>query len=236
MILGLRHIEKSFDGLKVLEDLTIEVEEGTLTCILGPSGSGKTTLLNIIAGIVKPDAGEMVGFAGHRVSYIFQETRLLKWKTVKGNIEFVLKDQLPPAVRKETVSRYLQLVGLQEFRDYYPEKLSGGMKQRVSLARAFAYPADILLMDEPFVALDLSLKLSLMRSFLDLWLAEPRSTFFVTHDIQEALFLGQEVFVLTPRPGTVKGHLTIEIPFSERDLRRRDMADYQETLHRLLTH
>ena len=235
MVLALRRIEKSFEGLKVLEDLTIEVEEGTLTCILGPSGSGKTTLLNIIAGIVKPDAGEMVGFAGRRISYIFQETRLLKWKTVKGNLEFILKDQLPPAVRKETISRYLRLVGLEEFQDYYPEKLSGGMKQRVSLARAFAYPADILLMDEPFVALDLSLKLSLMQSFLDLWLAEPRSAFFVTHDIEEALFLGQEVFVLTPRPGTVKGRLTIDIPHREREERRREMSMYQEKLHRLLT-
>ncbi|ADI01799.1 MAG TPA: ABC transporter ATP-binding protein [Syntrophothermus lipocalidus] len=235
MPLSLCHISKEFDGLKVLEDLTLEVKENTLTCILGPSGSGKTTLLNIIAGIIEPDAGEMVGFAGHRISYIFQETRLLKWKTVRGNLDFVLKDHLSPSARQQTISHYLQLVGLEEFQNYYPEKLSGGMKQRVSLARAFAYPAEILLMDEPFVGLDLGLKLSLMHSFLDLWLAERRSTFFVTHDIQEALFLGEEVFVLTHRPGRIKGHLTIDIPHRERSLQRQEMADLQETLYRLLT-
>lgn len=235
MPLSLRHIYKAFDGLQVLEDLTIEVEEKTLTCILGPSGSGKTTILNIIAGIIKPDAGQVVGFENRRVSYLFQETRLLKWKTVRGNLDFVLKDHLPAPIRQQTISRYLQMVGLEEFQDYYPEKLSGGMKQRVAIARAFAYPADILLMDEPFVGLDIQLKLSLMNSFLKLWLVERRSAFFVTHDIQEALLLGEEIFVLTPRPATIKGHFTLDIPHSERNIHRREMAEFEQALYRLLT-
>jgi len=233
--LALRHIYKNYGDLRVLEDLTLEVEGNRLICILGPSGCGKTTLLNLVAGIIRPDRGELIGLAGKQVSYLFQDTRLLKWKTVRGNIDFVLKDRMTPARRREVVDRYLAMVELTDFQDYYPDKLSGGMKQRVAIARAFAYPADILLMDEPFAALDLSLKLTLISSFIRLWLVDRRTVFFVTHSIEDALLLGDDIFVLTERPARVKKHVLVDIPHLERDLQDERMVQLERRLYGMLT-
>ncbi|MDH7498021.1 MAG: ABC transporter ATP-binding protein [Syntrophomonadaceae bacterium] len=235
MKLALRHVYKRIEGLEVIRDLSLEVEEGRLACILGPSGAGKTTLLNLMAGITVPDSGEMEGFSGKRVSYLFQEPRLLKWKTVRGNLEFVLKDHMGPAERQRTIDRYLQMVGLTEFQHYLPAKLSGGMRQRVALARAFAFPSDLLLMDEPFTGLDVQLKLSLMQAFIDLWLADRRTTFFVTHNIQEAVMLGEEIFVLSDRPASVKGHIELSIPHRQRDGAMPELQRAERDLFRLLT-
>jgi ABC-type nitrate/sulfonate/bicarbonate transport system, ATPase component len=231
----LSDIHKKFGDLYVLKDLNMQVEEHKLICILGPSGCGKTTLLNIISGVFPPDRGELSGFSDKTISYLFQETRLLPWKTVEENIDFVLKDKLPKEQRADIVKRYVDMVGLEDFKNYYPGKLSGGMKQRVAIARAFAYPADILLMDEPFKGLDLHLKTTLMHAFADLWLMDQRSVFFVTHDIDEALLLGEDIYVLKERPGAVKGIISNRIPHKERRLNSEALRQIEQQIYELVT-
>ncbi len=231
----LSNIHKKFGDLYVLKDLSMRLEEHQLICILGPSGCGKTTLLNIISGVFPADQGEISGFEDKIISYLFQETRLLRWKTVEENIDFVLKDRLSKSQRTEIITRYVDMVGLRDFKNYYPDKLSGGMKQRVSIARAFAYPADILLMDEPFKGLDLQLKTVLMQAFISLWLMDKRSAFFVTHDIDEALLLGEKIYVLTERPGAVKGIISNDIPHQERNLQNENIRQIEQEIYKLVT-
>lgn len=235
MSFRLNNLDASFGDLIVLHGLTMDVEEHRLICILGPSGAGKTTLLNIISGTLKPDHGEIEGFEGKTISYLFQETRLLRWKTAEDNIDFVLKDHLTKAQRAEVINRYIEMVGLKEFRRYYPDQLSGGMKQRVAIARAFAYPSDILLMDEPFKGLDLQLKNSLMQAFINVWINDKRSVFFVTHDLDEALLLGDEIYVFTPSPGKVKGRISNPIPQPKRKLNAENMQPLKNSLYELVT-
>jgi NitT/TauT family transport system ATP-binding protein len=135
----------------------------------------------------------------------------------------------------EIIAHYVDMVGLKDFKSYYPDQLSGGMKQRVAIARAFAYPADILLMDEPFKGLDLQLKSALMQAFISLWLMDKRSAFFVTHDIDEALLLGEKIYVLTERPGAVKGIITIDIPHPERNLHNENLRQIEQEIYQLMT-
>ncbi len=231
----LTNINKHFAELEVLKNLTMREEENRIICILGPSGAGKTTLLNIISGVIPADEGEISGFVGKNISYLFQEHRLLPWKTVEDNIDFVLKDKLSREERRLAVARYLEMVELIKFRSYYPDKLSGGMKQRVAIARAFAYPADILLMDEPFKGLDLQLKTTLIEAFIKLWTVDRRSVFFVTHDIQEALLIGEEIYVLTDRPAMVKGKVSNHIPHLERTKENTALHNIERELYQLLT-
>ncbi len=197
---GIRHIDFAYPGQPIFRDFSLDFRENTITCILGPSGCGKTTLLNILSGNLQPDRGERTGFADKRLSYIFQEPRLLPWKTVAGNLLFPVRDQVPLAEEKDWLDHYLRLVSLQGKDRLYPRELSGGMKQRVSIARAFACPSDIILMDEAFRALDLPLKNNLMESFLRLWTEHRRTVIAVTHDLDEALALGQELIVFSRSP------------------------------------
>jgi len=235
MTFSLRDIDVTFDDLPVLKNLTMEMDEHQLICILGPSGAGKTTLLNLMSGSLQPDRGQIQGFEGKSISYLFQETRLLRWKTVEGNIDFVLKDHLSKMERVEIINRYIEMVGLSEFRRYYPDQLSGGMKQRVAIARAFAFPSDILLMDEPFKGLDLQLKSALMQAFIDVWLTDKRSVFFITHDLDEAVLLGEKIYVFTPSPGRVKGVITNYIPHKERNLNSDSLRSIEDRLIELIT-
>ncbi len=203
MSLQIHNLDKAFNGIPVFRDFSITFPENTITCILGPSGCGKTTLLNIIGGIAVPDGGRLVGFEGKRFSYIFQEPRLLPWKTVKGNIEFVLGWGITAEERQEQTGRLLQLVGLEKFSGHYPSQLSGGMRQRVAIARAFASPSDVILMDEPLTGLDVSLKKNMMQWFSKIWQADKRTVVFVTHDVDEALMLGDEIIVLSKAPAKI---------------------------------
>jgi NitT/TauT family transport system ATP-binding protein len=218
-----------------IKDLNMSLQEHKLICILGPSGCGKTTLLNIISGVISADQGEISGFEDKTISYLFQEPRLLPWKTIEQNIEFVLKDKMKKDQRCETINRYIDMVGLKGFEKYYPEKLSGGMKQRAAIARAFAYPADILIMDEPFKGLDLQLKTTLMQAFLKLWLLDKRSSFFVTHDIDEALLMGEQIYILNKRPTSVRGIITNSIPHTERKLHNENISIIRQEIYQLLT-
>ena len=210
MILSLQNICKSFNGKEIFKDFNIQFTEGIITCILGPSGCGKTTLLNLIGGILHPDSGRCSGFTDRKISYIFQEPRLLPWKTVRGNIEFVLPDELASTERKEKADELIRRVNLCEFADYYPGQLSGGMKQRVSIARAFASSSDIILMDEPLNGLDFSLKQNMLKWFSQIWQADRRTVIFVTHDIDEALAIGNEVYVFSQAPVKVVSHHVID--------------------------
>lgn len=210
MILSLQNICKSFNGKEIIKDFNIQFTEGIITCILGPSGCGKTTLLNLIGGILQPDSGQCSGFTDRKISYIFQEPRLLPWKTVRGNIEFVLPDELASTERKEKADELIRRVNLCEFADYYPGQLSGGMKQRVSIARAFASSSDIILMDEPLNGLDFSLKQNMLKWFSQIWQADRRTVIFVTHDIDEALAIGNEVYVFSQAPVRVVSHHVID--------------------------
>lgn len=234
-MLHLKHISKSFGELVVFNDLNLEAPSHRLTCILGPSGSGKTTILQLISGLLKPDSGEVESSEDRTISYIFQEPRLLQWKTVAGNLDFVLKRQYPSLARKEIIKRYLDIVELSDFARYYPYQLSGGMRQRVAIARAFAYPSGLLLMDEPFSGLDLALKQSLIEAFIRLWRQDQRTAFFVTHDIGEALLLADEILVLSNRPAQVKQQISIPVPQWERNLNDPDLLDNYKLLYQLVT-
>ncbi|MBU7006744.1 ABC transporter ATP-binding protein [Phosphitispora fastidiosa] len=200
MNLSISGLYKSFPGVDLYQDFRIEFREGRITGILGPSGCGKTTLLNMITGTIAPDSGEFLGLAGKRVSCIFQEPRLLPWKTVSENVEFVLKDLFPQNDRSKIVSGLLKMVSLGDFAGHYPREISSGMRQRAAAARAFAYPSDILVMDEPFRALDLKLKRSLINSFRKLWDTDRRTVVFVTHDVDEALMLCDEIYIFGGPP------------------------------------
>ncbi len=203
MKLELKNINKSFGGLEIFRDFSISFIPGSINCILGPSGCGKTTLLHIINGTISPDSGTSEGFSTLRLSYVFQEPRLLPWKTVRDNIAFVLKERMEDSELQKRLDEYISLVQLEKFSDYYPSALSGGMKQRVSLARAFSYDSDVILMDEPFKALDYKLKNNLIEQFVKLWEKDKRTVIFVTHDVDEALMIGHHMYLFSNSPAMV---------------------------------
>ncbi len=228
MSLTIKKLNKSFDNIHLFKDFNIEIEEHTITCILGPSGCGKTTLLNIISNSVQPDSGSFSGFDEKTLSYIFQEPRLLPWKTVRENIAFVTKNKSLNTDQGKLIDKYLQLVNLEEFADYFPNKLSGGMKQRVAIARAFSYPSDLILMDEPLKALDLKLKLNLISAFRKIWQNDRRTVIFVTHDIDEALLLGNEIYVFSKPPIYIKEKFTIDS--KDRSLQNPEIIDLKNKI------
>ena len=211
------NLYKSFGQVTLFNGFSVEFPENTITCILGPSGCGKTTLLNITGGIIKHDGGELQGFSDKKISYIFQDPRLLPWKTASENISFVLDNNLTTGEKKKITNELIELVELKGFADYYPHTLSGGMRQRVAIARAFAYKPDIILMDEPFKGLDVKLKTNLIRTISSMWLRDKCTVVFVTHDVDEALLLGNNILVLSQHPATITCRVNIDIGFNERN-------------------
>lgn len=209
MALLIENLSKKYDDVLLYRDFSVSFTEGIITCILGPSGCGKTTLLNIIGGISRPDSGNLTGFEGKLMSYIFQDPRLLPWKTVRGNIEFVMDRGMAVNERKKESDRLIRLVEMDPFADYYPSKLSGGMRQRVSIARAFASHSDIILMDEPLKGLDFALKQNMIKSFSRIWKTDRRTVIFVTHDVDEAIMLGTEIIVMSRPPVNIVAHESI---------------------------
>src|SRR6056297_947339 len=193
--LGLR-----YDSLVLYNDFEIKIKKGSIVSMLGPSGCGKTTLLNVMGNLAKPDEIKVNDFKALSKSFIFQEHRLLPWKTVYDNISFVIKKKFDEEKMHELVNEQLRQVELLEFKDYYPGDLSGGMKQRVAIARAFVYPSDVLVMDEPFKGLDIRTKRVVMETFVKAWEKDKRTVVFVTHDVEEALRLGDEIHILDGPP------------------------------------
>lgn len=186
---------KAYGDKIILKDLNLNFEKNKITALLAPSGYGKTTLLNIIAGLEFLDSGSFI-MEAQSISYMFQEDRLLPWLTVYDNIAFVLKSRTFKCEIENIIDKYLDLVNLKEYKDYTLDKLSGGMKRRVALARAFAYKSEVLIMDEPFKGIDLTLKKGIISGFLKLWEKDKRTVIVVTHDINEARILAHNIYFL----------------------------------------
>jgi ABC-type nitrate/sulfonate/bicarbonate transport system ATPase subunit len=209
--------ERSGTVVKVLQKISFDVGEGEFVCILGPSGCGKSTLLNVIGGFLKPTAGQVmidgepVNGPDPRRIFVFQERGLFPWLTVEGNIGFGLF-RLSGVERAERIAHYVKLVGLHGFEKAYPPELSGGMKQRLEVARALAVEPDMLLLDEPFGALDSITRLIMRGELLRIWEAEKKTILFVTHDIEESVQLADRVIVMSARPATIRRIVPIDIP------------------------
>jgi NitT/TauT family transport system ATP-binding protein len=202
---------------QVLEDINLEVTEGEFVCLLGPSGCGKSTLLSAMAGFLSPTSGEItidgeaVRGPDPRRIFVFQERGVFPWLTVEGNIAFGLF-HLSSTERRKRVDHYVRMVGLEGFEKAYPPALSGGMKQRLEVARALAVNPDMLYLDEPFGALDSITRLVMRGELLRIWQAERKTIIFVTHDIDEAVQLADRVVVLSARPATIRQIVNIDIP------------------------
>ncbi|GAB4562368.1 MAG: ABC transporter ATP-binding protein [Anaerolineae bacterium] len=200
-----------------LEDFSLEVEEGEFVCIVGPSGCGKSTFLRILAGLIPATSGEVriiPGKDGRPLNNIvFQEYAVFPWKTVKDNVAFGLEMRGVPRREREAIAMaWLQRVGLARFADHYPYQLSGGMKQRVSIARAFANDPEVLLMDEPLGALDAQTRAVLQEELLRIWEADRKTVVYITHSIDEAVLMGDRVVLMTAHPGRVKEIFPVRLP------------------------
>ncbi|MDR7418087.1 MAG: ABC transporter ATP-binding protein [Armatimonadota bacterium] len=200
-----------------LDRVSLDVAEGEFVCVVGPSGCGKSTLLRIVAGLTPPTSGAVTLDAGDRGkpvhSLVFQEYAIFPWKTVLENVVFGLEMRGVPSPEREAAGRaWIERVGLRDFTDAYPRQLSGGMRQRVGIARAFANDPQILLMDEPMGALDAQTRLLLMDELLRLWEADRKTVVYITHDIDEAVLLGDRVVLMTARPGRVKTSYAVPFP------------------------
>ncbi len=200
------NIKKNYGERKILAGVSFEGEEGKVTVILGESGCGKSTLLGILSNNIKDFSGEIVfdRDISSGISYIFQEDTLIPWKTVYENIEYVLKDKISASEMRAYIEKYLKMVNLLEYKTEYPEHLSGGMKRRVGIARAFAYPSDYLFMDEPFEFLDIKTKGEIIEYFKLLQEENKKTVLFITHDIESALKIGDKIVVFSSKPTRVK--------------------------------
>lgn len=208
-------------AVNVLDDLNLSFGQGEFICLLGPSGCGKTTLMNMMAGFEKPTQGQ-IRIAGAEVKApsikhvtIFQNYGLLPWRTVQGNVELGLESLGHTKKKiKEIADEYIELVGLSAFAKHHPYQLSGGMQQRVAIARSLAVDPDILFMDEPFGALDAMTRLRMQDEISNIWEKQKKSIIFVTHDIEESVFLADRIVIMTPHPGKIK--TVIEVPMSRK--------------------
>lgn len=246
MYLQINNLHKNFDTkdgpLVVLKDINMTIAQGEFICAVGASGSGKSTLLRQIAGLDMPTSGE-VRVDGKRVTgpgpdrgMVFQHYTLYPWMTVQENAEFGLKLLgVPKKLRREQASYYLSVVGLSQFARSLPKQLSGGMKQRVAIARSLASEPKVLLMDEPFGALDIHTKESMHEFMLDLWQRTKVTIFMITHDVEEAVFLSNRIYALGARPGTVRKEMTIHLPERSHTVKRHSVFhDYRDELMDLL--
>jgi NitT/TauT family transport system ATP-binding protein len=226
--LEVRHLMKTYTAQRktqtVLEDINLELFPNEFVCLVGSSGCGKSTLLNLVAGLVPPTSGDIL-VDGHLVKgpgsdrgMVFQHYTLYPWLTVRQNIAFGLQlRNLPKSEQRDRVNYFLDVVGLTEFANAFPKQLSGGMKQRVAIARALANEPAVLLMDEPFGALDAQTKEQMQQFLLELWEQTHTTILMITHDVEEAIYLSQRIYVMSTGPGRIKKEFKIDLP-SDRDL------------------
>jgi NitT/TauT family transport system ATP-binding protein len=218
----IEHVSKEYESngkkLKAVDDVSLEIKDAEFICIVGPSGCGKSTLLRMIAGLEPITSGEIwmgdkkITSTSPGIGFVFQEYTLFPWRTVEKNVEFGLEiRRMSSEERNKIASRYIDMVGLEKFKDSYPHQLSGGMRQRTAIARTLAVNPEILLMDEPFGALDAQTRNILQEQLLDIWHKEKKKVLFVTHNVDEAVFLADRVIVMTARPGRIKEIINIDI-------------------------
>lgn len=218
------HVEKIYDGRKgrmiALNGVDLDIMENEFICVVGPSGCGKSTLLNIIAGLLEPTSGNVyvdgkkVEGTGTERGVVFQQYALFPWLTVMKNVMFGLKLKgMKDEEAREIAMKYIKMVGLEEFVDAYPKELSGGMKQRVAIARAYAVQPEVLLMDEPFGALDAQTRTQLQSELIKTWQEEKKTCFFITHDVEEAVILATKVIIMSARPGRIKKIVDIDLSY-----------------------
>ncbi|MEL7649040.1 MAG: ABC transporter ATP-binding protein [Sedimentibacter sp.] len=210
MMIKLVGVTKKFDSMTLLKNFSVSFTEDEITCLFGPSGVGKTTIANIAARLVSVDEGIVTGTENAVYSYVFQEPRLLPWYSVYDNIDFVLRDVYDDHKRKHVIESCLEMVELSGSRDYKPAALSGGMAQRVSIARAFAYPSNVLIMDEPFKGLDMKLKQEMISLFKNLWNENKKTVIFITHDVDEAVYLSHTIYIIKNRPVEIVSTVDVE--------------------------
>lgn len=219
-------LTKRFGDLLVLNDISFDVYEGEFVCIVGPTGCGKTTFLNVLTKLHPASEGDIyidgspADPSKHNISFVFQEPSSMPWLTVEQNIRYGLEiKRLPEEEIKKRVDQVMELVGLKDFRNYYPRQLSASMDQRVVIARAFAINPDLLLMDEPYSQLDIKLRYYLEDEVIRIWRELKRTVIFVTHNIEEAVYLAERILILTPKPATIKKEIKVDLP------RPRNFAD-----------
>jgi len=244
--ISIRNVTQSFRDrttggeFVALDDVSLEVPAGQFLTLVGPSGCGKSTLLDLAAGLTRPTRGEVtldgrpITGPGLDRGVVFQQYALFPWRTVMNNVEFGLEEKkVPRRERQERAREVLDLVGLSAFADRYPHELSGGMKQRVAIARSLAYEPEVLLMDEPYAALDAQTREALQDDLLDIWRRTGTTVLFITHAIEEAVYLGQRVAVMTSRPGRIKALVDIELPEVGDGEDRRSTPAFVEQRHHI---
>lgn len=202
--LSIQNINKRYDEHVILKNFTIDFKVNKVNCIVGKSGCGKSTLLNIISGIIKNDTEDFKTIEDVGVSYIFQEDRLIDWLTVEDNIKIVANNHYEKDILENICDNYLNLVGIKEYKKYYPQMLSGGSRQRVNITRAFIYPSKVIIMDEPFKSIDIKNKMAIMKNLKEILSQEQRTVIFVTHDIDEAMFLSDYIYIVGDKPLKIK--------------------------------
>ncbi|HDM70694.1 MAG: ABC transporter ATP-binding protein [Thermotoga sp.] len=224
MILKVEGLVKSFGNFEVIHHWNLTVEEGEKVVLLGPSGCGKTTFLRIIAGLEKPTEGKIeIGF--ERLGFVFQEPRLIPWKTVRDNLRLIEEDE-------GKIKTILELVKLNGFEDHFPSQISGGMKQRLNLARAMVVDPDFMILDEPFTSLDIKVKMEIMEDLMEIWEKRRFTMLMVTHDVKEAVYMGDRILILSKIPSKILRE--IRINFIRRDITNRDFLGMESRILRFM--
>jgi len=220
-----RNLTKSFGDLLVLDDISFDIKKGDFVCIVGPTGCGKTTFLNLLVKLIEPTSGEILidgepaDPKKHNMAFVFQEPSAYPWLTVEENIQYGLKiKKMPKTVIAERTEEILDILGLQEVRKVYPHQLSASLEQRVVIGRAFALHPDLLLMDEPYAQMDIKMRYYLEDQVIKLWQKTGSTVLFITHNIEEAIYLSEKCLILSNKPTTVKEEKAIDLP------RPRDIA------------